>query len=606
MKELAGFASIPEAFFARAKALTSDGAGQEGRILFRKRLRRELAGMTWEEAADRVRHLAAALIRRGLERGARVALMADNGPLWAVTDLGVQAAGGIVVPVYCTNSESTIRHIVHDSDVAFFFAGTRRYLDRVSPLLEEKGSVAAVLLDEKLEGSSNALDVETFLGPAPDSGEKKEVDKRIAALTRDQIATVIYTSGTTGPPKGVLLSHGNLLANIEAGLRMTGIGKDEVFLSILPMSHSFERTAGFLAPLLAGATIHFAQSVGTLARDIVEARPTLVLLAPRFLEKLRQKIASNFSTMSGAKGILARWALGIRLDAARRQAAGRRPGYLARLGARLSLKVIGPAIRDRFGGRLRLFLSGGAALSAEVWAFFEAIGVKICQGYGLTETAPAISINPPDAVNPTSVGRVLDNVEVKIAPDGEILARGPSIMKGYHNLPDATAEVIDGEGFFHTGDVGFIDEDGFLFITDRKKDIIVSAGGKNIAPQNVENTLCEGEYIEFASVFGEGENFLAAILSPDMDALKRYAGDEGIAAEDPDALVTHPRVAALFQAEVERANGSLAAYERIARHHVARVPFSVEGGEITTTLKVRRPFLSERYAAEIEKLFSRD
>lgn len=611
MKDLTRADSIPEVFFsiadsfAKESTATGEAGGAEGRILFYRRERRELSSMTWDEVARRVRHMAAALIGRGLERGARVALMADSGPLWAVADLAVQAAGGVVVPIYCTSSDSTIQHIVNDSKAALFLAGTGRYLDRVAPLLEAAGTITAVLLDDAPAESSSALDLDTFLGPAPDEHEQKAVEARIAALGRDQIATMIYTSGTTGPPKGVLLSHGNLLANLEACLRLFQVEKDDLFLSILPLSHSYERTAGFLTPLLAGATIHFAQSAATLGRDIVEARPTMVLVVPRLLEKLRYKIVSTLSTTGGIRGRLARWALDRRLDAARQLAAGRKPGLLTRLGARLALGVIGPSVKAELGGRLRCFCSGGAPLSNEVWAFFHAIGVTVIQGYGLTETSPVISCNPPGGVRPGSVGVPLDNVEVAIATDGEILVRGPSVMAGYHDLPEATAEAIDGEGFFYTGDVGFVDEKGYLFITDRKKDIIVSAAGKNIAPQNVENRLCGGEYIEYACVFGEGENFLGAILSPDLEAVKRYADEKGIDEED-DALLTHPDVAALFQVEVETANASLAVYERIARHHVVDVPFSTEGGEITTTLKVRRRFLTEKYAAEIEELFSRN
>jgi len=606
MRELARFASIPEAFFARAAEGVDKAEDGEGRILFFARARREPTPMTWDEAALRVRRMAAALIARKMAPGARVALMADNGPLWAMADLAIQAAGGVVVPVYCTSSEATIEHIVTDSEAALFLAGTRRYAERVAPLLDRAGTITSVCLEGDAAGPPGAIDLETFLGPLPDESALMAIDESVAALDRDRIATMIYTSGTTGPPKGVRLSHGNLLANVEASLRICPLTDDDHLLSILPLSHSYERTAGFLAPLLAGATIHFAQSAATLARDIVDARPTMVLVVPRLLEKMRHKIVSSISGLDGIKGRLARRALALRLDAARALAAGRRPGLLARLGAPIALGLIGPSIQARLGGRLRRFFAGGAALSGEVWAFYHAIGVTVIQGYGLTETSPVISCNPLDAIKPGSVGKTLDNLEVTIAGDGEILVRGPSVMAGYHNLPEATAEAIDGEGFFHTGDVGHLDDEGYLFITDRKKDIIVSAAGKNIAPQNVENALCEGAYIEYACVFGEGENVLAAIVSPDVEAVTEFAEREGIDAGDPEALIAHPDVAALFQRAVDEANESLAAYERVARHHLVEVPFSIEGGEITISLKVRRRFVAEKYAGLIETLFGRD
>jgi long-chain acyl-CoA synthetase len=257
------------------------------------------------------------------------------------------------------------------------------------------------------------------------------------------------------------------------------------------------------------------------------------------------------------------------------------------------------------GGRTRLLFSGGAALSHEVWAFFQAIGIRIVEGYGLTENAPVIACNPPQRVKPGSVGRPLKNLEVRIAEDGEILTRGPSVMKGYHNNPEATAESIDSDGYLHTGDIGHLDRDGYLFITDRKKDIIVSASGKNIAPQNVENTLCLSPLIEYACVFGEGKNYLAALLSPDMEAIRDRALRQGITAQSDRELIAHPSVAEFFQAEVERANSSLAPYERVFRFHVVTEPFSTEGGEITTTFKVRRRFLAEgKYRDTIEGLFS--
>ena len=590
--------SLPQTFRERA-----EGNGET--VLFRKRLSKKLLSVTWAEAINGVDRFGVALIRDGFDFGDRAAVMADNGPDWAIADFAIQAAGGIVVPVYCTSSKEQIEHVLRDSGASCFFVGSKRHLSRVLPILEQlPDPPRVVLLDGTPGDDTAALDKAVFLGDSPTAREREVLKKRTAALSTDDTSALIYTSGTTGPPKGVLLTQGNILSNLRAGSALFSLGEGDVFLSLLPLSHSFERTWGFYFPVLSGAVVHFAQSAGTLSRDLIEARPTVAMVVPRFLEKIRQKIQAGLEALPGLKGAIARRALDLRIAAARHRVAGRRPPLLVTGGAALSGPLIGNRFREKLGGRTRILVSGGAALSPEVWAFFSAIGIRVVEGYGLTETSPVISCNPPYHEKPGSVGIPLDSLDVKTAPDGEILARGPSIMKGYYNNPEATAEIIDEEGYLHTGDVGHFDDEGYLFITDRKKDIIVSAAGKNIAPQNVESTLCLSPLIDFACVLGEGENFLVAILSPDVDALRERAREEGIAAEDRVSLIAHPAVQAMFQAALDEANARLAAYERIFRFHVVTTPFSTDGGEITSTLKVRRRFITGgEYADTIEKLF---
>ncbi len=588
-------ASLPRAFARKASEM-------KGRPLFRRRFSGKIVTSTWDEVRGRITGLAAALIRRGFSPGSRAAVMADNGPDWAVVDFAVQSAGGIVVPIYTTSSGDQIRHILEDSASICFFVGSKHHLACVLPVvnsLEKKPTT--ILLDGTPEPGAEA--VVDYLGDPPTDSEKKEVENRIASLSRDDTSAVIYTSGTTGPPKGVILTHGNILSNIEGAWDIFSVSEEDVLLSVLPMSHSFERTTGYYGPLLAGAVIHFARSPGTFAKDILEARPTIVMLVPRFLEKMRQKIIDSVARAPGLSGIAARAALRAGLAEARLVADGKSPSFLLGLASSLSRKIVGGRFRKKLGGRVKTIFSGGAALSREVWAFFRAAGISVTEGYGLTESSPVISCNPPHAVKPGSVGKPISGHEVRIAGDGEILFRGPSVMKGYYNLPEETDAVIDAEGFLHTGDVGFLDEEGYLFITDRKKDIIVSASGKNISPQNVENRLCLSPLIEFACVFGEGENFLVALLSPDLEALSERAGRDGIDVSGGAGALEHPAVKEIFRAEVDSANAELAAYERIFRFHLAHPPFSTEGGEITTTLKVRRKIVAEKYAAEIKGLF---
>ena len=580
--------SIPAAFFQMA-GIRNDA------VLFRKRLGRKVESFTWSEIESLVIRFGVAMIRRGFAPGDCAALMADNGPLWAVADLAIQAAGGVTVPIFCTATDDQIRHIVNDCKARLFLAGSEKHL-RAADLsdLPPGSRPEAVVIDEPSSRGGEAGRLETFLGAPPTDDEIEALKERTASLGRDGLCSIIYTSGTSGPSKGVLLTHGNILANLKGCRLMLEIGHNDVFLSILPMSHSFERTAGFYSVILSGAQIHFARSPGTLSKDIVEAKPTMVMMVPRFLEKMRQKILTAMESTPGIAGALGRAALRVRLRLARSVAAHEKPSLCLRLTGRAALKLIGPSVQKKFGGRIRAILSGGAPLSLEVWILFHALGITVMEGYGLTETSPVIACNPPDRIKPGSVGKPITGVDVKIAGDGEILAGGPCVMKGYHNLTEATAEAIDDQGYLHTGDVGHLDDDGYLFITDRKKDIIVSASGKNIAPQNVESALCLDPLVEFACVFGDKENFLVAILSPDQETMAERKLDGGFG--DPETL-------ARFQEAVDRANENLAPYERIFRFHLAETPFTTDGGEITTTLKVKRRFILDKYGDVIEKLF---
>jgi len=596
-----GADTIPHAFFGMA-------AEKRNSLVFRKRCSRELVEFTWSEVQARVLHLAVALVRRDLAPGDRVGVIADNGPDWAVADLAIQSAGGVVVPLYSTSSREQIAHILADAGVAFCFAGSPRYLERVLACREDldPGPDIALLADAATKAppaASGVYSSSAFLGETPSSRELRDLEARWQALTPDDLSSIIFTSGTTGLPKGVCLSHGNILTNIEGGLRLYQISPDDLMLSILPMSHSFERTMGFYAPLICGAPIHFARSAGTLAKDMLEARPTVAMVVPRFLEKVRQKIEVAFAERQGLSGRISRLALDLRLSATRSRIEGRELSTLRRWAASLALGVIGKKVRERLGGQVRLLIAGGAALSQEVWIFFEAIGIHVLEGYGLTECAPVISCNPPGAVKPGSVGTPLDNLEIKIADDGEILVKGPCVMQGYHNKPDDTALVINREGFLHTGDVGHLDSDGYLYITDRKKDIIVNKAGKNISPQFVENKLTSSPLIDFACVLGDGENYLTAILSPDLESLKSHVKRDGALSMGNDLDLTEPEIVGLFQGAIDRVNASLAPYERVFRFHVVPRPFSIDGGEITSTLKVRRRFIQQKYAGTIALLF---
>jgi long-chain acyl-CoA synthetase len=596
--DLSKIASLPAMFAARV-----DACGEA--ILFRKRYGTELRTCTWNEAFDKVMRIASGLVRMGFQRGDRAAVMAENGIQLALCDLAVQAAGGVVVPIYTTLATGEIRHILENSDCSIFFAGKKAALPQVQEALEgmDTPPMLVALREVENEKDLDAQSLSAMIETKPVQEELDELETRIARLQREDLSSIIYTSGTTGPSKGVMLTHGNIIANVECALEAVPLEERDTTLSFLPMSHSFERTLGYFAMIAAGATIHYARSLATVAQDFAEASPTVALVVPRFMEKLYQRAKGAVNDAKPLQRFMAKTALHIRTQRARKIRRNERVPFWITLLSRPAETVL-KKIRDRLGGRLRFLASGGAAMNVEVWDFFEAVGITVLQGYGLTETAPVVAVNRLERNKPESVGPPIRDVSVRIADDGEIEVAGPNIMKGYWKNPEETAKVFTGDGWFRTGDIGRVDGDGYLYITDRKKDIIVSASGKNISPQNIENALCLDPLIEFACVLGEGRNSLGALLSPNSEALAMCAREMGILEDDPEALAQDSRVIDVFKEVIARVNRSLAPYERINRFRLAERPFSQEGGELTPTMKVRRKIIQELHADEIRKLFS--
>jgi long-chain acyl-CoA synthetase len=400
-----------------------------------------------------------------------------------------------------------------------------------------------------------------------------------------------------------MLTHGNILSNVEAALEVLPLDPEDLFFSFLPMSHVFERSMGHYAVLGVGASIFYARSLGTVIRDIADARPTIAMVVPRFLEKFQQRILEAFDQAKPPFRQIVKAALAVRLKAAKRKSRLQPVSLPLRALSGMALKAGLHRVREKLGGRLRFFVSGGAALSEKLWEFFDAAGVRVIQGYGLTETSPVISVNPLDRNKPGSVGLPVKNMSVRIAPDGEIEVSGPSVMQGYWHLPEQTRDTFTQDGWLKTGDIGRIDEEGYLYITDRKKDIIVSLSGKNIAPQNIENALCMDPLVEFACVLGEGKRHLGAILSPDVEALMARHPDLKAKEREPAELAKDQGVVLRYQEIVDRVNRTLPPHERIARFRLAERPFSREGGELTPTLKVRRRQVEKLHADTVEALF---
>ena len=555
--------------------------------------------ITYTELGKRVYAFARALHELGVRKGDRVAILAENCPEWAITDWATLCIGAITVPIYPTLTAPQVGEILRDSEPKVLVVSDRKQRRKASEAIEGTPLNPQIVCIEPDSGG----EMPSFEQMLSQPGTLTESDLQavVGASQPSDIITFIYTSGTTGEPKGAMLTHHNLISNIEAVLEIIDWRPDDVFLSFLPLSHVFERMGGHFLPIYAGLTIAYAESLFTLANDMVTVKPTLMLGVPRFYASVMDRILASVRQMPPLRQKLLYRMLEVGKVYARCQREGRSAPLSVRLQHRLLDKLVASKIRERVGGRLRYFVSGGAALPKEVAEFFHAFGILILEGYGLTETSPVLTVNPPNAPRFGSVGKPIRGVEIRIAEDGEILARGPNIMLGYYNKPEATAAAIDPDGWFHTGDVGHMDSDGYLYITDRKKDIIVLANGKNVAPQPIENLLKQSELVQEAVVYGDGMSAPVALIVPNMDALRAFAKQHGIDAEG-DALLNHDAVQKRYRQELERVNRELADFQRLKGFRLVSQPFSIETGELTPTLKVKRRVVAEKYAHLLQEM----
>lgn len=546
--------------------------------------------LTYRDLLARTREVASALRASGIVSGDRIALMSENRPEWALLDWGAQLAGVVLVPLFPTLAAPQVRYILKDSGAKLLFCEDAGIVARCVTAIEGVDPKPRLV---SFEPSPHAQTFTQFLQAG--SGH----DFQPADAQPDDLCTLIYTSGTTGDPKGVMLTHRNLLSNIESCLEALDVGADDVFLWTLPLSHVFSRMAAHFLPVYCGATIVCSKSLRTLADDMRLGRPTVMLMVPRFLEQLKARIEDGAERLPSIQRALFRWALSVGLRMPPKGSKLERAPLWLRWQSALADRLVGRKVQSRFGGRLRFAVSGAAALPTDVSAFFNAFGIVILQGYGLTETSPVISVNRPDTNRFGTVGPPIPGVEVRIAEDGEIHTRGPHVMKGYYGLPDATHEVLSPDGWFATGDVGEIDEQGYLRITDRKKDLLVLANGKNVAPQPIEALLKSSPLIEEAVVMGDGQPVVTALIVPDFDALRRATG---ISASEPAEIVSLPEAQKRIREEVDTLCQAVADFERVRRFALLPERFTVEGGELTPTLKVRRTVIREKYGSIIQAL----
>jgi len=558
--------------------------------------------VSMQEFGERVKHLALGLRELGFAVGDRLSLIAENGPNWVITDFAVICSRGLTVPLYTTLPSEQIHYIVEDSDAKILVVSTLEQWKKIEPLRSRLPKVRHfILMTPEAPPGCLTFDEVLAKGRAVAAAKPRLFEEMTAAVKPDDEATIIYTSGTTGPPKGVLLTHNNFLSNVKVSVEIIGFTSKDTVLSFLPLSHSLERMVTFVY-VYVGATIAYAESVDTVAQNLLEIRPTVMVSVPRVFEKIYARVMDQVLAGSALKRKIFFWALKVGKTYGAKKLAGVPISGGLRFKRNLAHKLVFHKIIEKTGGRIRFFVSGGAPLSKDIAEFFYGIGLIILEGYGLTETSPVLNVNTLENMRFGTVGKTIPGVEIKIAPDGEILARGPNIMKGYYKKEAETREALEG-GWFHTGDIGRFDQDGFLAITDRKKDLIVTSGGKNVAPQPIENLLKTNPYVSSAVVLGDRQRFVSALIVPNFEKLEAYARANNIPFGDRRELVSNPQVVSFLTAEVDRATPGLAPYEKIKKIAVLERDFEIEKGEMTPSLKVRRRYVEERYKDVIAALY---
>jgi long-chain acyl-CoA synthetase len=561
------------------------------------------------EFRDTVRWFATGLRHLGVKPGDRIAILSENRPEWAMGDLAILANAAISVPVYPTLLAWQIEYILNDAGAVAVICSTDEQLKKIQSVRGHVPSLHHIIVCDPPDAIPNGV---STWAQVVDSGRRNDNDAERARFDElrkkpqpDDVATLVYTSGTTGNPKGAMLTHGNIASNAVASLQVLPIKSKLVALSILPLSHILERMADYCY-LAKGCTIAYAENVTKVGENLQEIKPHLFAAVPRLFEKMRAKMMDTVATYPPARQKIFMWALKVAEERVDYRVTNKAmpPGLAFR--SFIADKLVFKKILGRLGGNVQFVLSGGAPLSAELASFFIGAGLDILEGYGLTETSPVIAVNTEEKRRIGTVGTVIPGVEVKIAEDGEILTRGPHVMKGYWNNDDATSQAIDKEKWFHTGDIGEMDADGFLKITDRKKDIIINAYGKNVAPQPLEALLKSSPYIGTPVLIGDRRKYLVALLVPNFEKLERDAAAMGVDVSSRDALIADPRVVELYQKEIDRFNQNLDRQEKVRRFALLPRDFTIDDDEITPSMKVKRKVIDQKYKTIIDQLFSDD
>ena len=576
----------------------------KGKTALRRKKDGSYIDIKWEDYGHNVRKMACALINLGLKDGDRVAIFSYNCPEWAYMDLAALSLRAVVIPIYFKSNALQVEFILRDSKTSLIMVGDESQLATVNSIRDRLPDMKKVIYaGEKVPGKDPAaLTVSSLLAGEADKAEAAELARRIGEISPDDIATLVYTSGTTGEPKGVMLSHKNLLANVRSDLTAVSMGKGDVGLSFLPTSHVLDRVVVHYMSIVIGGIVAYAGSLESVIEDIQLVRPTAMCGVPRMFEKIYSGIFDRVNSGPAMQKKLFHWAVVTGSAVVSKRAAKKPIGPWLKLNYALADALIFVKIRKLFGGRMKLFASGGAYLQEEIDIFFRAIGIPIMHGYGLTEATCTVTLNTRDDFKPGTLGRPLPGVKISTAEDGEILVRGDLVMKGYYNRPEDSSEALEG-GWLHTGDMGYIDGQGYLVMTDRKKDILVTSGGKNISPQRLEILLRTSRFIEQAVIIAERRRFVSALIVPDFLQLKQYCLGAGIEYSVPGEMVKKPEIIKLYEAEVDKVNSMLDSYEKIKSFVLMPQELTAEAGELTYTLKVKRRVVDEKYRAIIDKMY---
>ncbi len=583
----------------------------------------------WEELLKRIQAMAGYLHKHGVRPGDRVAILSENRPEWAVTDLATQMLGGVNVALYTSLPADQVQYIIRDSGAKLFVVSTGIQLKKAEKIFDACEDLERVVTMSEMRKEHpayvHAWDDAMAEGAEYWAEHAAELAPLADAVSPEDLSALIYTSGTTGNPKGVMLTHRNFCSNVTSALATVPFGPADHHLSFLPLCHSFERTAGYSAVLACGAKISYAESIDTVSRNLLEVHPTVMISVPRLFERVFNVISKSVDEGPPLKKRIFDWSVEAGKQAARVRVKGKRLGPLLRLKNRLAHRLVFSKLHEKLGGNLRFAVSGGAALPRAIGEFFQAAGVTIIEGYGLTETSPVLAVNPVDAPRYGTVGHILPGVTVAIqrlsdgeilgklsgedypsnltTGEGEIIVRGPNVMKGYWNNEEATREVIDADGWFHSGDVGRFD-DGYLVITDRIKHMIVSKGGKNIYPGPIEERFTTVPWIDQIMVVGEGREFLTALVVPDFEALRAYAKEHGLAYGQVEEMLAQEPIRKLFEDVFRQYSRNAAAPEKIRDFRFITEPFTVENALMTPTMKLRRRRIEKHYADLIDEMYA--
>ncbi len=581
------------------------------RLAVEKRLDGVWHGISWKEYYDSAKNVGLGLYSLGVRKGDRVSLLSQNRLEWIISDMGIMGIGACNVPIYVTLLAPEVAYIISNSGSKVFIAEDKVALDKALEKLDECPSLEKIVVINTKDCDMSQDMVISFeelrnLGKEVESRQAGLFEKLGDEIDIEDLATIVYTSGTTGPPKGAMITHSNILAVFDGLDAVVPAYDTDVTAPFLPLCHVFERMAGHLYGMHKGITTHYAQDLDTIVEDIQEKKPTIILAVPRVCEKVYAKILSQVKEQPKLKQAVFNWAKGVGARVSKLKEKRKQIPLLLDLQYRIAYKLVYQKLREALGGRVRWMTASGAPISREIIDFFNAAGIFVIEGYGMTEATAPTSLNTLDDYKFGTTGKPIPCNEVKIADDGEILIKGGNVIKGYWKMPDETKEAFTEDGWFKSGDIGHLDEDGYLVITDRKKDLIITAGGKNIAPQNIENLFKEDPLFEQFVTIGDMKKYLVGLVNINLEEAERLAREEGVKFSSPEELLDNKDFLTIVDKHVEERNKHLAKVETIKYYHVVKQPFSEETGELTPSLKVKRKVVMEKYKDMTDSMYSKE